>query len=328
MRATVKYHSRRRIDAAQVSRHVSSRFTHHRRIAVLGERLAVVLALLLASEAFVGTQDRGRTSSASGAPDDEAVLRRVSAYVERYYARAQRVVAEEAVTIQPLRYDLTADGFARSLVNETRIEWDPTADGGRGSASAVRQLLRVGNRPARPTDEPGCTDPRPISPEPLAFLIPSRYGEFTFSHAGMGRVDRRVAVRLDYAPVTTTAPPVVTWRDECVSIDLPGRTRGRVWADPETGTVLRLDERIVGSVEIPVPRTQQKRGGRPTMTVERAESSIRYRLVTFDDPAETVMLPERIESLTIVRDSGSPRLRITQVFRNYRRFLTASRVVE
>jgi hypothetical protein len=63
------------------------------------------------------------------------------------------------------------------------------------------------------------------------------------------------------------------------------------------------------------------------MTVERADSTIRYRRVRFDDPGETVMLPASIETLTIVRNAGTPRFRTTQVFSDYRRFMTGGRVV-
>jgi hypothetical protein len=52
---------------------------------------------------------------------------------------------------------------------------------------------------------------------------------------------------------------------------------------------------------------------------------MRFTLVTFDDPDETLLLPESIESLTVVR-SGLQSIRRTQVFSNYRRFLTSGRV--
>ena len=291
-----------------------------------GLRVCVVAAAVgLAGMEGVRAQN-SRASTERDAARDEAVAR-VSAYVEGYYARAQRVMAEERVSIQLLRPDLTPDGFARRLIYDVRIEWDPTADGGRGEATAVRELVRVGNRAARPGDEPGCTDPRPISPEPLAFLLPTQRQKFTFAMAGPKRVNRRAAIALDYAS-TVVEPPKATWTDECVSIDLPGRTRGRVWADIETDAVVRLDERIVGSVEIPVPRQQQRRGASMALIVERAETSIEYQEVTFADPQETLMLPSRIDTLTVVRNSGSPRVRTTQVFSRYRRFLTASRVIE
>jgi hypothetical protein len=108
---------------------------------------------------------------------------------------------------------------------------------------------------------------------------------------------------------------------------LPGRTRGRVWVDPETAAILRFDEQLIGMVDIPVPVAQQRRGGAAFMTVERADTSIQYAPVAFVDPDETLMLPARIESLVIVRNSGSPRLRITQSFSRYRRFVTASRIL-
>ena len=67
---------------------------------------------------------------------------------------------------------------------------------------------------------------------------------------------------------------------------------------------------------------------RPTFVVERADSSIRYRPIAFHDPDEILMLPESIETLQVIRNSGVPRLRIVQRFSNYKRFITAGRVVE
>ena len=49
--------------------------------------------------------------------------------------------------------------------------------------------------------------------------------------------------------------------------------------------------------------------------------------MTFEDPDEILMLPARISNVTIVRNSGVPRLRTTQTYDNYRRFVTDSRIV-
>jgi hypothetical protein len=80
-------------------------------------------------------------------------------------------------------------------------------------------------------------------------------------------------------------------------------------------------------VDIPVPRRQQRRGAPAFMTIERADTSILYRPVVFRDPDETLILPATIATLAVVRNSGVPRVRITQSFGNYRRFVTASRIV-
>ncbi len=187
--------------------------------------------------------------------------------------------------------------------------------------------MPINGRPPKPGQEPECLDPRGTSPEPLAFLLPDRREKFIFKAAGLGRVGGRAAVMIDYRSVKPEDPKV-EWREECVSIDLPGRARGRIWADPETSEILRLDEGIVGLVDIAVPRKQQRAGGSTYMTIERADSSIRYRRVQFTEPDETLVLPASIETTTIVRNSGSPRTFISQTFGNYRRFVTGSRIVQ
>ncbi|HLG55840.1 MAG TPA: hypothetical protein VI485_10950 [Vicinamibacterales bacterium] len=260
----------------------------------------------------------------SGPADD--TLTSIGDYVAQYYARAQSIVSEETVTIQRLGRDLMFDGFARRLVYELRVEWNPTAIGDDSPATVTRQLLTVNGRPPRPRDKRECMDPRNVSPEPLAFLLPDRRHKYRFTAAGVGRVDGRAAVMVDYRSLEV-GEPKTEWSDECVNIELPGRARGRVWADPATSRILRVDEQLTGMVDIPVPPKQQRVGAPMFMTIERADTSILYREVTFRDPDETLLLPATVESLAIVRNSGSPRVRITQSFSNYRRFVTGSRIV-
>lgn len=276
---------------------------------------AVVAAVVIGSSLEVSGQV---------GPLDETVAR-LSNYVARYYARAQAVVVEESVSVQPLLRDLTASGFARRLTYELRVEWNPDAVA-EGAVKVVRRLLKVNGRPPEDRHEPECLDPNDVSPEPLAFLLPDRRHAFTFTLAGQGNVDGRPALMLDFRSVRPE-PPIVMWDDECASIDLPGRSRGRLWADPATGEVLRFDEHLIGIVDIDVPVPQQRRGARPLLTVERADTSIRYRSVSFENPDETLQLPASIETVTIIRNSGVPRVRITQTFANYRRFATESRIV-
>jgi hypothetical protein len=265
------------------------------------------------------------TAWQSVSPD--AAVDRVGDYVERYYARAQSIVVDENVNIQPLSLDLRSDGFARRLTYELRVEWNPGATDEDSPAKVTRQLLAINGRPPRAGQEPQCLDPRSTSPEPLAFLLPDRRVKFAFKTAGLGRVGDRTAMMIDYRSVKPEDPKV-EWKEECVSIDLPGRARGRIWVDPETSEILRLDEGIVGLVDIPVPAKQQRMGGSMFMTIERADSSIRYRRVSFTDPDETLVLPSSIDTLTVVKNSGSPRTRISQAFTNYRRFVTGSRIVQ
>lgn len=253
----------------------------------------------------------------------ETVLSRAGDYVEQYYARTQSLLVEETVTLQPLSRTLSFQGFARRLVYELRIEWDPSAT--EEPATVVRELVSATGPRLGPPDQPDCMDPRAISPEPLAFLLPDRREAFRFEMAGSTRVDGREAVMLDYR-VVARGEPTAEWTGKCAWVDLSGRTRGRVWADANTFEVLRFDEHLDGLVDIPRPR--DGRTSRPgVFTFERADTSIRYERVTFENPDETLMLPARVESTTVIRNSGVPRLRTTQTYQNYRRFVTESRIV-
>jgi hypothetical protein len=93
--------------------------------------------------------------------------------------------------------------------------------------------------------------------------------------------------------------------------------------------VLRLDERLTGPFEFPIPREHQIPfdSRRTSMSLENATTSIRYKAVSFQDPDETLMLPASIDSLAIWRGAGSRRNVITQDFSNCRRFLTDGRIV-
>jgi hypothetical protein len=284
-------------------------------------RTSAAVALILST--VVTAQD---ARPARPRADLEATLAQVSRQVESYYSRARAVLCTERVVLQPLGSDLTPDGFARRLVYELRVEWEPGQDTG-GGAHIARRLLSINGRPPRPQDEQ-CTDPMLVSPEPLSIFLPSQQGDYAFSLAGAGRTDGRDAVLLDYQDASGKKPEV-KWKDDCVSVDVTAKTRGRVWVDADTGDVLRLDERFAGLFDIPVPRSKQGAGVPTSMTIERNDTSIRYRQVTFTDPDDRLLLPSSVETLTIIRNGGgTPRLRTSRTFSDYRRFVTNSRIVQ
>ncbi|NOT27901.1 MAG: hypothetical protein HOP16_17595 [Acidobacteria bacterium] len=283
-------------------------------------RLVVVALVVLAAAAPVRAQRQP--------PEDLAkTLAQVAQRVEAWYGRAQTVVATETVVIQPLGLNSTPSVIPRRLVFELRVGWEPDPDrpGGPLVASVLRQPISSGRASRR--DDPGCMDPKPVSPEPLAMLLPERLNESRFSLAGTGRVDRRAAVMIDFRGVMA-APPEVTWTGECVSVSLPGRSRGRIWVDAATHDVLRIDDRLIGTFTLDVPREQVRRGSTSTMVIESAESSIRYRQVSFQDPEEALMLPVSIDITTVIRGATTQRMRISQRLSDYRRFLTGGRIVD
>jgi hypothetical protein len=270
--------------------------------------------------------------SAAAAKDPEPIdlpglLARIGERVEAYYARAQSILCIETVRLQPMDYNFTSADHVRRLVYELRVSWDPSTDGSVPEANVTRQLISVDGRPPKPKDEPGCLDPKPVALDPLSFLLPHHQSEYKFTYKGTGRSGDRAAVLIDYAPAGSP-PPEIKWNDTCVSINLPTRTTGRLWIDVASGNVLRIDEKVTGPYDIEVPKSQQRKGANAWLTLDRADSTIRYKTVVFTDPEEVVMLPESMEMMSVIRGSGAPRLRIRQDYTSYQRFVTGGRIVQ
>ena len=188
-----------------------------------------------------------------------------------------------------MKRDLSSDGRARRLLYEMRVEWEAGSDEMAREPLIVRDLLEADGRPPEPGDDLECTDPELVSAEPLAIFLPERRHDFSFRWAGRDREGGREVIVLDYR-ARSDESPTIEWDGACVSIDLPGMRRETVWADAESGDVLRLDEHLTGRFEFRVPPEQSRGGGPLRMIIERADSSIRYRPVGFSDPDETLLL--------------------------------------
>jgi hypothetical protein len=254
-------------------------------------------------------------------------LARIGAYVESYYSRAQRIVTEESVVVQPLGRDLTAEGFPRRASYEVRVEWEPGAATPEERARIVRQLLKSAGPLLFDRGEEKCADPPSVTPEPLAFLLPGNQSDWTFTMGKRGTLDGRAAISVDYRR-RSPRPPSVAEDGDCLLADLSGLMVGRLWADAASAEVLRVEERLARSVDLKVPKEMLRRN-RPThANYEQLLISTRYKTVAFTEPEETLLLPASIESLHVYKtDAGTNRLRITQTFTKYRRFVTASRLL-
>jgi hypothetical protein len=261
------------------------------------------------------------------------VLRRAGERVERYFKRAQSILCLEVVHLQPLSTSWSTNGLGRTVESELRLSWEPDPNGVPSTeAQMMRQLLKVNGRPPRKDDWRNCTSPEQQSQEPqaLSMLLPVRRHEYRFTLTGETRIDRRPAYTIDYRLLKTMTvdSKMVEGRDDCVSFDIEGGMRGRIWIDAQTYDVLRLDERLATLVDIPLPFEARRLPNAPWFwTMERWETSTRFKPVTFTDPDETLVLPESRLTVQVTRGSGTPRLRTMTTYKNYQRFVTGARVV-
>lgn len=288
---------------------------------------------LLAASALIAS---GAIVRAGTVPDPEAaatLIARVGERVAAYYQRAQQLICTERSTVVPIGKDWSVQGFARTVESELRVELDAVDDGLLPAARVTRQVLRVNGREPRERDKKdrsGCTDPTPLSPELLTFLLPGYREEYRFTTVREGRERNRAAMIIDFTSAQRVSRPELIedeyGHDDCFDWKGAVAVAGRIWVDAATYDVLRLDRRITGPTDIRVPwPLQRKYRFDPHLTIDRDDVTMRYKEVAFDDPAETLLLPESVESVTVLR-SGLQSTRRTQVFSEYRRFLTGSRI--
>jgi hypothetical protein len=253
--------------------------------------------------------------------------------VTAYYHRAQQLICVERSTVVPISSDWTMLGFARTVESELRVELDAADGDGVPEARVTREIRRINGREPRERDKKdrsGCTDPTPISPEPLAFLLPKHRDEYRFTAVRDGRDRDRNSLVIDFVSASRSSRPELIeddrGHDDCFDWKGPVAIAGRLWVDAATHDVLRLDRRVAGPTDVRVPSPlQRKYHFEPWLTLDRDDQTLRYKEFSFSDPEETVLLPESIESVTVFR-AGLQSIRTTQSFSEYRRFLVDGRL--
>jgi hypothetical protein len=278
------------------------------------------------------------TVSAQAPPDIETLLARVGERIAEYYARAQNVVCTEKQTVQPVSRDYMPTGFARVTEYELHVESDaPGEDGALPDAKVARDLIRVNGKPPREKnkkDREGCTDGNPLSPEPLAFLLPAHRSEYMFASGGFGKGKDRGSLVIEFKSIRNERDGQGELSEDpnghadCFHLSVPVVMKGRIFVDAETYQVVRIEQGMSGWADLAVSaQLQRKHNLESYVVVERNDTTIRYKRIPFNDPDEAMLLPESIDTLLVVRGSLES-IRSRQVFSDYRRFLTNARVVK
>jgi hypothetical protein len=288
--------------------------------------LFVIVALALALPVMMAASQQAET-------EVDALLARVGERVANFYQRAKNVICIERSTVQPIDLNNSTVGFARTVESELRIEADMGPSS--GEAAVIRKIRKVNGRTPRETDKKdraGCTDPNPLSSEPLNFLLPAHRSAYQFRTAGLARDRNRSVLVIDFASANRRSNPQLIedpgGHEDC--FDWLGHiaSRGRVWVDADNHDVVRVERSLPGPVEVSVPVLIQRRYRLDSwIAIVRDDLTIRYRAVAFSDPDEVLLLPESIHSFTVTR-GGLQSTRRHQAFSDYKRFVTAGRVLD
>ena len=286
-------------------------------------KLLTVLTLALGSLTVGGAEAQ---------PTVDELLMRVGERVAEFYKRAMSVICIETSVVQPIDSSHSLQGFARTVESELRVELDR---GEIGEATVVRKIRKVNGRPPNERDQKdrsGCTDPNPLSSEPLVFLVPPRRSEYYFKIAGMTKERNRTALLIEFLSVNRRSNPELIedpgGHEDCFDWSGHIASKGRIWVDADNYDVLRVERGLGGPVDVKVPALIQRRYGMdPWAVIVREDTAIRYKAVAFSDPDEVLLLPESIHSLIMVR-GGLQSTRRWQTFSDYRRFVTEGKVVQ
>ena len=295
---------------------------------------ALLVALGATLSARLSTVALAEVEQASNV-DLAEVLRRAGDKVTEYFARAQSIMCLERVSLQRLGMTWSAEGPPRFVESELRLSWEPTDENPLPiEAKTLRQVVKVNGAKPRKDDYQNCTTPEQTDSEeqPLSLLLPAQREKYTFTFEKLEVIDNRPAFVLTYREIAKPKVDVSLLEDneDCISFDVQGGMRGKVWIDSMTHDVLRLDRGLTGLVTIPLPKKALRRlygNQEPAWTMERFDSSIRFKRVSFQDPEETLVLPVSSTQLQITRGAGTPRLRTSTQYVAYRRFMTAGRLV-
>lgn len=288
-------------------------------------------------------------SASARAEKLNALLDRVAARVRAYHERLFSLAFSETVRQERLHHDLTPKERPREFVYDSLVLQRPARVGAGGALPVVTRKLK--RRDGKAVDEKkeakkqeerarqarrpcGITDPPTAYGDPLLFLLPERRPALNFSDAGEAALDGRPALVVAFESPPADAPPELKFEDDCFFLSRPLRRKGRVWIDPQTFDVLRLDwelaETFEGKTGNRVVRTGVLFRFAPARELgyEREVTTIRFRPVAFQNPAQTLLLPVSSEYLRVVRGARHPGFRVTQTYAGYRRYLTSSEVKE
>lgn len=247
------------------------------------------------------------------------VLNGLAARTQQYYDRFISIICTETVRSQDLRFSLQPSGKPRVTVFELSVSRSPEPRH-EDDFRVERTLLSMNGKAARKNQEPGCTDPKTGSPEPLGFLLARNQPRYRFAldeQATGGPAGTRTLSFVQWPPDRVK----VTWTGNCFNAE-GGGEQGRVWFDPATFDVLQLEVKLSNPINVPKPAGLID--VQTSIRVERWEMTVHFDRVPFEKPDEIVLLPESIDMLAVIRGASS--LRSTQTLTNFRRFLSESTI--
>ena len=282
----------------------------------------------------VGISVMGQEQSRAKVTELATLLNHVGERVKTFYLDLQKFAWTDTVRQQQLRDDRTPQGKPSDLVYDMIIRIDPAVP--RAGVPPppppfftknISELISVDGKPGQKGESPQRSDPKAGEIDLLWILLwaPRREDHsYEFSFAGRAELEGRKTLMVDvtYSPrlysvgpmnavkdVDLNRVPSVVWQGDSFAVLV--QQTGRIWIDPDTYDVLQLETRTK-------PFEFEKPGG-GKLKFEVAMTA-RFHSMTFENPRQTLMVPESIETVQTTKGMQPPLVRTTHTFGNFKRF--------
>lgn len=254
-------------------------------------------------------------------PDLPTLLELVRERVKQTYIDLQKLAWTQTVREETLKEDRTQKEKPRESVYDMIIRLQPAVPGDSGPPfyiRAQRDLKLVDGKPVKKKTEPVADNSGNMGSLLFLLVTGDRAADYTFSYAGQGDLEGRRTLMVDISYPQKVEPRVV--RDFDIfrvrsEFQITGVVfnEGRLWIDPDTYDVLRLDSRSNPFEFSGGFMGKDKR----TYAIEMTN---RFKSMTFADPSQTLVVPESMEHIATMKGGKNPVIRTFYSFSDFKRF--------
>lgn len=300
-------------------------------------RLSLICTFVAGFNSTIWTQSQTLNNSATtnkNAIELKNLLERVGERIQKYQDAMFSIAFAEVLRQQELKSDGTAKNKPKEFIYDSIVISRTSPANQQNSFPVITRTLKtVDGKPTEQKNLPQrskCveTNPRPAYGDPLTFLLPKNQADFIFFYAGETDLEGRKAMVILINQPTASEPIKIVNTGDCFRLSRSPQRQGKIWIDPNTYDVIKLQWQLAESFNGKLPAGVSKFGIFPVfrpakeMSYEKSESTIHFRPVTFQNPEQVLLLPSSSEHTWILKGARIAGFRTITDYTRYRRFLT------